>query len=323
MVPSPSPMDVARAAASRLGCARPVSLLTEGLVNVVARLEDGNVLRVAASRVTDAEWCAGMVVADALVSLPGAPVRTPAPLTPLPLARSERACVWEGFVPVRPADPAPSWSDLGRQLRTLHDAGPRLAALPGLAGRLRRRDLADDVPARLDAVLATNQLTPSRAAVLRAWLGACVPPADLRVTLVHGDVWPKNVLLLADGRGALLDWDEVGLAPIGWDLATVVASHARNLLSDADLAAFASGYGAPVVEGPEVRRMLLVLELRAALAALSMTSPGAPLDWLDERFDLLAGLDPRLGPPPVAALHQPPALVPAQRTAPDPLGALL
>jgi hypothetical protein len=42
-------------------------------------------------------------------------------------------------------------------------------------------------------------------------------------TLVHGDLWPTNVIILPDGeavRARLIDWDEAAAGPIGFDLST-------------------------------------------------------------------------------------------------------
>jgi aminoglycoside phosphotransferase (APT) family kinase protein len=42
-------------------------------------------------------------------------------------------------------------------------------------------------------------------------------------TLVHGDLWPTNTIVLPDGeapRVRLIDWDEAAVGPIGFDLST-------------------------------------------------------------------------------------------------------
>jgi thiamine kinase-like enzyme len=51
--------------------------------------------------------------------------------------------------------------------------------------------------------------------------------AALRIpdTLVHGDLWPVNVMLVAAGAGPrarLIDWDHAGAGPISYDLSTLL-----------------------------------------------------------------------------------------------------
>ena len=45
-------------------------------------------------------------------------------------------------------------------------------------------------------------------------------------TLLHGDLWPKNVLILDDDHGLearLVDWDRVGVGSVSYDLSTFLA----------------------------------------------------------------------------------------------------
>jgi thiamine kinase-like enzyme len=44
-------------------------------------------------------------------------------------------------------------------------------------------------------------------------------------TLLHGDLWPKNVFVAANGHGVhaqLIDWDHVGTGPFTYDLSTLL-----------------------------------------------------------------------------------------------------
>jgi hypothetical protein len=78
-----------------------------------------------------------------------------------------------------------------------------------------RLALRDRLSRRLDALLEEE---PGRTRRLR---GAGWP-----VTLLHGDLWPQNVLLppLRDGRRArLIDWDRAGVGPVVYDLSTFVS----------------------------------------------------------------------------------------------------
>jgi hypothetical protein len=56
-------------------------------------------------------------------------------------------------------------------------------------------------------------------------------------TLLHGDLWPTNAIVLANGQAArvrLIDWDEAAAGPIGFDLSTILLrfdpSHRRWIL---------------------------------------------------------------------------------------------
>jgi Ser/Thr protein kinase RdoA (MazF antagonist) len=52
-------------------------------------------------------------------------------------------------------------------------------------------------------------------------------------TLVHGDLWTKNVMVLApdrDGRRSalLIDWDHVGVGPVAYDLSVLLLRFDRD-----------------------------------------------------------------------------------------------
>jgi Phosphotransferase enzyme family len=45
-------------------------------------------------------------------------------------------------------------------------------------------------------------------------------------TLLHGDLWPKNALVIPTGKGfnvRLIDWDQAGVGPLGYDLSTFLS----------------------------------------------------------------------------------------------------
>ncbi len=48
------------------------------------------------------------------------------------------------------------------------------------------------------------------------------PLSDAPSTLMHGDYWPGNILLLADGRQVVYDWQMAGIGPGVIDLLTLV-----------------------------------------------------------------------------------------------------
>jgi hypothetical protein len=50
-------------------------------------------------------------------------------------------------------------------------------------------------------------------------------------TLLHGDLWPINVMVSPEGRGrraALIDWDHVGVGPVSYDLSTFLTHFPRH-----------------------------------------------------------------------------------------------
>ena len=78
-----------------------------------------------------------------------------------------------------------------------------------------RLALRDRLSRRLDALLAEE---PGRRQRLQQAGGP--------MALLHGDLWPQNVLLpeAPDGRRArLIDWDHAGVGPISYDLSTFIS----------------------------------------------------------------------------------------------------
>jgi hypothetical protein len=143
--------------------------------------------------------------------------------------------------------------------------------------------------------------------------------------LLHGDLhWP-NILMTRDGA-VLCDTDEIGLGSPEYDVAYLFDPD-RRVLADADLRAFASGYGSPV---PDVatrrqlaRRSHLTFTLRLAERAATIrdrfwvdqwlagwrrvvADPAAPLTpprehgRLDQLRTTVRGPIERRGQPPVA-----------------------
>jgi Phosphotransferase enzyme family len=112
-------------------------------------------------------------------------------------------------------------------------------------------------------------------------------------TLVHGDLWPSNVIVLADGDSPavrLIDWDEAGVGPIGFDVSTFLLRfdppHRRWIL-DAYRRAVERLAGWDL---PHERELNLIFETAAyaRLASLLVWSVAAAADgesdWLVERL---------------------------------------
>jgi len=82
-----------------------------------------------------------------------------------------------------------------------------------------RRDVPEQFPASrarlLDRLRMLLEDAPRRLRVMEE-----VGGPD---TLLHGDLWPKNVFVTVDGQGPrarLIDWDHVGAGPFTYDLST-------------------------------------------------------------------------------------------------------
>jgi Phosphotransferase enzyme family len=107
-------------------------------------------------------------------------------------------------------------ADLGAGFYTasVRDAIRGLEALrsPGVELSLDRAGVRDHLLGQLHR-LADE--APERTAFLREFGGP--------ETLLHGDLWPKNVLVVPGGAGPqvrLIDWDRAGVGPVSYDLST-------------------------------------------------------------------------------------------------------
>jgi hypothetical protein len=97
----------------------------------------------------------------------------------------------------------------------VRDAISALGALDAPAATAVR----DELSARMRALEA--QL-PARAAAMAAAGGP--------ETLLHGDLWPANVIIVAEDGGVrarLVDWDEAGVGPVAYDLSTLLGRFER------------------------------------------------------------------------------------------------
>ena len=148
------------------------------------------------------------------------------------------------------------------------DALDRTAVEPGTAEALRVR------------LHALRERAPERAEAL----GAAGPD-----TLLHGDLWPSNVIVRGEGV-RLVDWDEVGVGPYGFDLSTLLLRFpvARR---PAILGAYARAVGRLAgweLPPPAELRLILETAAQARLASLLVWSIAAAAegdsDWLAERL---------------------------------------
>jgi len=90
-------------------------------------------------------------------------------------------------------------------------AARAVGAIPGPGLSRDRRALRDRLNRRVDALLGEE---PERSRRLRE--------AGWPVTLLHGDLWPQNLLLPPSegGRARLIDWDRSCVGPLVYDLST-------------------------------------------------------------------------------------------------------
>ena len=151
------------------------------------------------------------------------------------------------------------WRELGATLRQVHAVppAPELTRLVGReAFRPSRREL---LPALEAALAAAGPGDPVAFELARFWrdrrdgIAALVDRADrlgrrlagerFPPVLCHADLHTWNVLVGADGRLWIADWDEAVLAPRERDLFFVVGGIGHGLVGPSDTAAFFEGYG--------------------------------------------------------------------------------
>jgi spectinomycin phosphotransferase len=154
------------------------------------------------------------------------------------------------------------WRQLGAAVRQVHAVPPtpQLRALVDQeAFRPSRRELLADLEARLadpDDPLALELVGFWR--VHRDAIGELIQRADalgrelargsFPQVLCHADLHTWNVLVDADGRLWLVDWDEAVLAPRERDLMFVVGGIARDLVRPGDTDRFFQGYGEAAID---------------------------------------------------------------------------
>jgi spectinomycin phosphotransferase len=164
---------------------------------------------------------------------------------------------------------AAQWRDLGATLKQIH--GQQLPPeLLQLVARERFVPSRRDLITRLQPIVAGPPLAdgPQRelAAFWRAVqgqidavlarvdeLGRELRRAGLPQVLCHADLHTWNVLVDADQRLWIVDWDEAILAPKERDLMFVIGGIGRGLVSPQETARFLEGYGEAGIE----RRALL------------------------------------------------------------------
>jgi spectinomycin phosphotransferase len=178
-----------------------------------------------------------------------------------PFVRGETAMA-AGMSPVQ-------WREFGAMLRAVHGSGlgapvrDRLSvaqfSLPSAAPLGRLLASADGprvegaATARLAAVWRVRAERLRRVLTRAEELGARLRARSFELVPCHADAHLANILVGADGRIWLVDWDDARLAPRERDLLFVVGSRIAGVVVPADEASFFAGYG-PV----EVAREALI-----------------------------------------------------------------
>lgn len=118
-------------------------------------------------------------------------------------------------------------------------------------------------------------------------------------TLLHGDLWPKNIVVSRGGRrpvARLVDWDRVGVGPVAYDLSTFLSrlpatdrgwalEHYRDAVAD-------RGWRLPAVARLEelfATAEVARLANRVIWPAIALAIGDADRDWAVAELSALAG----------------------------------
>ena len=290
MPTTPWPVEAVRAA---LGLDGPGALtpLAAGAYHEHVVLDDRWVLR----RCTGSQW--GLAPREQLAREHA----TLEALAPTGLAPAPGPLVGDVLVEERvrgrPFHPARDLPALGRALRDVHALAP--AHLPALDARAALLEDARAWLARAPAGAARDLLRELEARVA----AAPSPPAPAR--LVHTDLNAGNLLVDAEGRVRLLDWEAARRADPAWDLAHAVSptttlwDPATACEPDArQVEAFLRAYGDDAIAG-RVGALLDAVVLRALAWCLGFdgAAPGTALHDALSRYRDPAFVERRLGDP--------------------------
>jgi aminoglycoside phosphotransferase (APT) family kinase protein len=130
-------------------------------------------------------------------------------------------------------------------------------------------------------------------------------------TMLHGDLWPKNVAAVSAECGprvALVDWDQAGVGPLTYDLSTLLyrspAAQRPWILDRYQRSVAPLGWRVPSTD--DLNLMLETAELSRianylAWVCVAAREPGS--DWLVDSLEeierWLAALEPAIRPAPV------------------------
>ena len=188
------------------------------------------------------------------------------------------------------------WRRLGAAVARVH-AQPPAPELTRLVGRETFRPSRRELLPRLEAVVAgPDRDDPVAGGLATFWrarrqaIDALVEQADRlgrraarspsRPVLCHADLHTWNVLVDADRRLWMVDWDEAVLAPRERDLMFVVGGIGHGLVHPSDTECFFEGYGQTSVD-PDLLayyRCAWAVQDIAAYGEQALLTPGASLE---------------------------------------------
>jgi Ser/Thr protein kinase RdoA (MazF antagonist) len=126
---------------------------------------------------------------------------------------------------------------------------PRVAVAADRSGDVGLPDLYDvaALGAELDRLATAGLARGPEVRILTPWLGRMAADGVVlrrgRRCVVHGDLWPKNVVAVR-GAAVLVDPDNIGWASPDYDLAFLARGVAAGVVTAAAADAFVAGYGA-------------------------------------------------------------------------------
>ena len=181
------------------------------------------------------------------------------------------------------------WRELGTALARIH-ATPLTPELTGMVGREPFRPSRRELVPEIEALLGGAPRDPVAAELAGFWrahrdaIHALIGRADelgrrlarerFPRVLCHADFHTFNVLVDADRRPWIVDWDEAIVAPRERDLMFVIGGIGHGLVLPRDTASFLDGYGDAPVDG----RLLTYYRVAWAVQDIAAYGEQAVLD---------------------------------------------
>ncbi|WP_280461635.1 phosphotransferase family protein [Nocardia carnea] len=125
---------------------------------------------------------------------------------------------------------------------------------------------------------------------MRAWYEQLQPAESESV--IHGDAWQGNLVVLRSGTPVFLDLDKVSVGRPEWDLIQLAVEHTDfTRLSATDYRSFVSAYGGhDITTRPEFRLFADIQELRWTAFAIGLSHrKGSARAEAAHRIDCLRG----------------------------------
>jgi spectinomycin phosphotransferase len=156
------------------------------------------------------------------------------------------------------------WRTFGATLRVIHDSGleaafrsrlrvedfalPSAALVRRLLTLVRDADFASPAATRFAAFWGDNTARIGGILDRAEELGGALQARSLPLVLCHGDIHAANILVGADARIHLVDWDGPLIAPRERDLLFIIGSTIARRVEPWEEDLFIAGYGHTVVD---------------------------------------------------------------------------